>query len=374
MSKSPEPTSVFSRIRRDRLESPRHRDSEREAVFTRLERKEKAYSIGWEVKEEVCLHARVTPNHNDTGTPKGKQRAVTKAPVQEKQNPFPESVTIKERLHREWKRSQKVKIAEEDTGSQDRKNKSQALKKTTYPNHGEDPKDRLKIFHAAFNFKLTGSARVWFDDLPPESVDSYDDLKKRFKSENRHVKEASECMRISGFIHGITNPELIKRLHNNIPKSMDKMMRATTTFLRGRKRVTQSFSTDLEISFPPLRDEDGTEGPMIIEAEIGAPSGGMILSKITRKPLKTGKHGHEERKSSKEAKNSKPKAGKVKKVKAVVNSWSILTEKAQGVSIKDCHAGNPCELPSDLTANNDLPIIEELYGQDQKECGKQVRA
>ncbi|GJU87063.1 hypothetical protein Tco_1294609 [Tanacetum coccineum] len=41
-SKSPEPTpSVFSRIRHDGSESPRHRDSEREAVFTRLGRKKK---------------------------------------------------------------------------------------------------------------------------------------------------------------------------------------------------------------------------------------------------------------------------------------------------------------------------------------------
>ncbi|GKF99000.1 hypothetical protein Tco_0297783, partial [Tanacetum coccineum] len=36
-----------------------------------------------------------------------------------------------------------------------------------------------------------------------------------------------------------------------------------------RQRVTQSLSLDSKISFPPLRDEDGTEGPMIIEAEIG---------------------------------------------------------------------------------------------------------
>ncbi|GKE09579.1 hypothetical protein Tco_1413130, partial [Tanacetum coccineum] len=178
MSKIPEPTSVFSRLRRHKSKSPRHRDSKREAVFTRLGREEKAYSIGWEVKEEVCLHARVAPNHNDTGTPKGKRRAITKAPVQEKHNPFPESITIKECLHKERKRSQKVKIAEEDSGSEDRKNKSQALKKTTYPNYGEDPKDRLKNFQAAFNFMITGSARVWFDDLPPESVDNYDDLKK----------------------------------------------------------------------------------------------------------------------------------------------------------------------------------------------------
>ncbi|GKC84509.1 hypothetical protein Tco_1140226 [Tanacetum coccineum] len=36
------------------------------------------------------------------------------------------------------------------------------------------------------------------------------------------------------------------------------------------------------------------------------------ISKIARKPLKTGKHGHEKRKSSIEAKDAKPKPEKVK--------------------------------------------------------------
>ncbi|GJS30844.1 hypothetical protein Tco_0491464 [Tanacetum coccineum] len=36
-----------------------------------------------------------------------------------------------------------------------------------------------------------------------------------------------------------------------------------------KQKVTQSFSPETTISFPPLGDEDGTEGPMIIEAEIG---------------------------------------------------------------------------------------------------------
>ncbi|GJV29313.1 reverse transcriptase domain-containing protein [Tanacetum coccineum] len=44
------------------------------------------------------------------------------------------------------------------------------------------------------------------------------------------------------------------------------------------------------------------------------------ISKITRKPSKTGKHRHEERKSTKEARDAKPKAGKVKKSKL----WSTL--------------------------------------------------
>ncbi|GKB96903.1 hypothetical protein Tco_0983040 [Tanacetum coccineum] len=41
------------------------------------------------------------------------------------------------------------------------------------------------------------------------------------------------------------------------------------TSSRRTEAVTQSFSLDPEISFPPLGDEDGTEGPMIIEAVIG---------------------------------------------------------------------------------------------------------
>ncbi|GJV20538.1 reverse transcriptase domain-containing protein [Tanacetum coccineum] len=117
-----------------------------------------------------------------------------------------------------------------------------------------------------FNSTLTENARVWFDDLPKETIDSYDDLKKaflenylqqkkcikdpvkihnirqrdgestkefvrRYKLECRDVKGAPECMKISGFMHGITNLELIKRLHDKIPKSVDEMMRVA--FLRG---------------------------------------------------------------------------------------------------------------------------------------------
>nr|GEV99793.1 reverse transcriptase domain-containing protein [Tanacetum cinerariifolium] len=196
---------------------------------------------------------------------------------------------------------------------------------------------------------LRRNARVWFDDLSPESIGSYDDLKKaflenyfqqkkyikdpielhnikqrdgestkdfirRYKLESRDVKGAPECMRISGFVHGITNPELIKRLHDKIPKTFDKMMRVTTSFLKGEvtasnherkktfppwkqheSRQTQKFKKEDKGKFkapPPMTtpvekrnhakfyefhgevrhntDEyEGTEGPMIIEAKIG---------------------------------------------------------------------------------------------------------
>ncbi|GJS13954.1 hypothetical protein Tco_0408426 [Tanacetum coccineum] len=102
-----------------RSESPRQKYPKRKTVFTRLGENERGVFNRLGVEEEVCPHTRVTPNANDTGTPKGKRRAVTRVPVQEKRNPFPESVTTKERLHKVRKRSRKVKIVGEDTGSQD---------------------------------------------------------------------------------------------------------------------------------------------------------------------------------------------------------------------------------------------------------------
>ncbi|GJX97385.1 reverse transcriptase domain-containing protein [Tanacetum coccineum] len=268
MSESPERTSVFSRIRRDTSESPKYRLGERG-------RRDGGVLIGWEVKERVCPHTR---------------KAVTRVLARKERNMLPENVTTMKLVHEEQKCSPKAKIAGANTRNPftPRIHYFELPKKIRMPSNvkmydeSDDPEDHLKIFQAAakverwamptwchtFNSTLTGSARVWFDDLPPESIDIYNDLKKafltnylqqkkcikdpieihhikqregesiedfeqRFKTESRHVKGAPECMRISGFIYRITNPELIKRLHDNIPKSVDEIMKVTTAFLRG---------------------------------------------------------------------------------------------------------------------------------------------
>ncbi|GJQ95835.1 reverse transcriptase domain-containing protein [Tanacetum coccineum] len=408
------------RIRRDRSESPRHRPKGRRdgGVFKRLGGKGKSVSAHSKSRYHSYHSRRMDP------APKRIYHERTSSRDTEA---FSES---EDSRGRHWKsRSKKAKLSiEEDELSQlwvceetdpftPRIRYLELPKKSRMPNNvktydeSDDPRDHLKIFQAAakverwamptwchmFNSTLTGSARVWFDYLPPESIDSYDDLKKaflanylqqkkcikdpveihhikqrerestkdfvqRFKAESRHVKGAPKCMRIYGFMHGITNPELIKRLHDNIPKSVDEMMREVErkqnfdrkgdfrsqqrserrrdkfTLLRkspkeilalykgkfkapppmttpngklshmikelkqgsvkdqpkiakkgetsgkdkplailmvqpwqrvARQKITQSFSPSLEISFPPLGDEDGAEGPMIIEAEIG---------------------------------------------------------------------------------------------------------
>nr|GEV71824.1 reverse transcriptase domain-containing protein [Tanacetum cinerariifolium] len=160
-----------------------------------------------------------------------------------------------------------------------------------------------------FNSTLIGADRVWFDELPPESIDSYMDLKavflayfmqqkkyvkdpveihnikqmdgetikdfmERFKVETGRIKGAPECMRISGFMHGVNNPELTKRLNEHVPKTMEDMMITTTAFIRGeaaaasKKKGHVSWKAQ-DQSKRQNSNKSGIEGPLVIEAEMG---------------------------------------------------------------------------------------------------------
>ncbi|GJY01906.1 hypothetical protein Tco_0360058 [Tanacetum coccineum] len=108
---------------------------------------------------------------------------------------------------------------------------------------------------------LTGNARVWFDKLPKESIDSYEDLRaalERYKAEVLDVEGAPECMKISGFMHGIIHPELIKSLYEKILRSMDEIYRVTTSFLQGE---VAAFSHSRKKAPTPWRQPKGGNKP-----------------------------------------------------------------------------------------------------------------
>ncbi|GJV05048.1 hypothetical protein Tco_1338617 [Tanacetum coccineum] len=201
-------------------------------------RKKEVCSKGWEVDEEECPHAPI---------------ATTNPPTREV-DPFTPRIRYFD--FPKTRMSSHIK---------------------TYDG-SEDPEDHLKILQTAtkterwamptwchkFNSTLTRNVRVWFDDLPSESIDSYDDLKKRdrestedfvrrYKLKSMDIKGVPECMRISGFVHGITNPELIKRLHDKISKTVDEMMRVATSFLRGEVAASNH---KRKKSFPPWKQQE----------------------------------------------------------------------------------------------------------------------
>ncbi|GJW77975.1 reverse transcriptase domain-containing protein [Tanacetum coccineum] len=270
-SYSPRPShSVFSRIRRKRSRSPRQKLREKEGgVFKRLGNRGKSVSTcsGSHNQHSYSKYTKALSESEDSGGGHWKSRSKKQKSSREGDN-----------LSQPW-------VCEEVDPFTSRIRYFD-FPKTRMPSHiktyngSEDPEDHLKIFQTAakterwatptwyhmFNSTLTRNARVWFDDLPSESIDSYDDLKKaflenylqqkkcikdpieihdikqrdgestkdfvsRYKLESRDAKGAPECMRISGFVHGITNPELIKHLHDKIPKTVDEMIRVTTSFL-----------------------------------------------------------------------------------------------------------------------------------------------
>nr|GEV04486.1 reverse transcriptase domain-containing protein [Tanacetum cinerariifolium] len=86
--------------------------------------------------------------------------------------------------------------------------------------------------------------------------ESMEDFVKKYKLERRDVKGALECMRISGFVHEITNPELIKRLHDKILKRVDEIMRVTTSFLMGEVAAS---NYERKKSFPPWKQQEGNQ-------------------------------------------------------------------------------------------------------------------
>ncbi|GKC57518.1 hypothetical protein Tco_1085116 [Tanacetum coccineum] len=94
-----------------------------------------------------------------------------------------------------------------------------------------------------------------------------------------HLKKQIEEMLKAGKLS-----HLIKELKQNSGKEQPKAAKKEETSGKdkalailmvqpwervARQKITQSFSHDPEILFPPLGADEGTEGPMIIEAEIG---------------------------------------------------------------------------------------------------------
>nr|GEW20599.1 reverse transcriptase domain-containing protein [Tanacetum cinerariifolium] len=75
-------------------------------------------------------------------------------------------------------------------------------------------------------------------NIKQKDRETIEDFMKRFKVETGRMKGALECMRISGFMHGVNNLELTKRLNEHVPKTVEEMMIATTAFIRGETVVT----------------------------------------------------------------------------------------------------------------------------------------
>ncbi|GJW65557.1 reverse transcriptase domain-containing protein [Tanacetum coccineum] len=179
-------------------------------------------------------------------------KVVTKVPAQEEHKLLLRYTITKEHPHAGHKYYQKVKVVQEVTGSHGHKSRDQALRMMIHPSHGYD--DLKEAFQVNFRQqKKCIKYHVEIHHIKQREGESTKDFVRRFKVERRDVKWAPKIMRILGFMHGITNPELIKRLHDKILKSVAETMRITTSFLRGE---VAAGNQERKKSLPPWKQQE----------------------------------------------------------------------------------------------------------------------
>ncbi|GJY74049.1 reverse transcriptase domain-containing protein [Tanacetum coccineum] len=114
-----------------------------------------------------------------------------------------------------------------------------------------------------FNSTLTENARVWFDELLKEIIDSYDDLKKAFLENNL---QQNKCIKDPVEIHNIRqrDGESTEEFVRRITKSVDEMMRVTTAFLQGEKQCEEMLKAGkLSHLIKELKQNNGKEQPKV---------------------------------------------------------------------------------------------------------------
>ncbi|GJQ95193.1 RNA-directed DNA polymerase, eukaryota, reverse transcriptase zinc-binding domain protein [Tanacetum coccineum] len=109
-------------------------------------------------------------------------------------------------------------------------------------NSGEWP---MPVWCRMFQQTLDGSARGWFESLPPNSIDEC-----KVGVETGFIIGVPEVMKISSFMDSVKSPELAKRFASNVPKTVNEMMK-------------RSRDVHQRLTFPAARrdDRDGRNSP-----------------------------------------------------------------------------------------------------------------
>ncbi|GJQ89260.1 hypothetical protein Tco_0000399 [Tanacetum coccineum] len=221
-SRSPSPVaSIFRRLKQNRPPSPRLRP-----------RKEGVCSIGWEEKNQARIHALIV---------------TTRVPKQREPRYRQESIIMREHRPKEPGNIRRAKTVKGVTGSPNQKGIGQIPTKMISPSLGRVKKETLSRPGSDI-LTSQGQGCLAMSRLMTEIN----------KEEVLDVEGAPECMKISGFMHGITHPELIKRLYEKIPRSMDEMYRVTTSFLQGE---VAAFSHGRKKAPTPWKQPEGGNKP-----------------------------------------------------------------------------------------------------------------
>nr|GEV73604.1 reverse transcriptase domain-containing protein [Tanacetum cinerariifolium] len=192
-----------------------------------------------------------------------KERARRKKSKPKERRPKPTPSTLRItyfKYHRKAKLHRNIRVYE--------RNKDLEHHLSIFSAAAEQEEWPIPIWCKMFCQTLGGATRNWFDDLDPKSVDNFkessqkfleefsqqkryakdpiEDLRHqeetkrettnfmdRFKSESSHIKGVPPVLSILAFMHGHGHPELVKKLNDKIPKTMDEIFKRVRAFIQG---------------------------------------------------------------------------------------------------------------------------------------------
>ncbi|GJS08254.1 Toll/interleukin-1 receptor domain-containing protein [Tanacetum coccineum] len=212
--------TCIKRLKKNRSPSPQPRPRKEGGVFERLGRKEPVTSARSDSHRRSPQAQRT-----DVETRRRQQRQTpSRATSQYSESEDSEGGHWKSRSRRQKSNTHEDDLYQpwtcEERNPFNTADRNFSLPRTRMPSHVKtydgsgDPEDHLKLFQSAartegwamptwchmFNSTLTGNARVWFDKLPKESIDSYEDLRTAFREnylqQTKHIKDPVEIHHI----------------------------------------------------------------------------------------------------------------------------------------------------------------------------------
>nr|GEV27805.1 reverse transcriptase domain-containing protein [Tanacetum cinerariifolium] len=246
--------------RGDRSESPRKKGLERKTMFKRLEK------VAWIL------------------------RAVTKVPARDEQNLLLRKIITTENPHTGQKHCPKGGTVSEGIGSQDRKGRSKVLKKTICPNHGYVRKQILShLGSGTLIFQRHECPSLLRELTPAEEVHQRSGRNSQHQAKRWGI-HGRVCAEVQAQMQGCEgSSEMHENLQMKVGHTTDECMHLKRqigeTIKAGKlshliKELKQNNGKDqanaAKRGKPPKRqatgnpdgEEDETEGPMIIEAEM----------------------------------------------------------------------------------------------------------
>nr|GEU79428.1 reverse transcriptase domain-containing protein [Tanacetum cinerariifolium] len=243
--------SVFIRLRRKRSRSPRHGPKDRKrkegTVFKRLGGKDRSTSAYSSSRQQSSRYTKGFSKCEDSENGHWKSKSRKQRPREKNDD-----------LSRPWGRKKSLPSWKQHEGGQ----KHNFKKGGGFRNQQrlERKQDRFTLLTKTPK-EIPALEKGKFKTLPPMTTP---------------VEKRNEMIRAEKLSH------LIKELKHNSGKDQPKKKGETAakdkplpiwmvqTWQKvAKQKIMQSFSPNLEISFPSFGDDKGTKGPMIIEAEIG---------------------------------------------------------------------------------------------------------